>query len=63
MQIKHYLFQKDLYIPLDRKAQKLKEMIDDEWEILDQKALGAIGLSLALTIVFNISREKTTKTW
>ena len=30
-------------------------------EILDQKAIGAIRLSLASTIAFNVSREKTIK--
>ena len=36
-------------------------MSDGERGILDRKALGAIQLSLALTVAFNVSREKTTK--
>jgi len=36
-------------------------MTDGEWEVLDQKALGAIRLSLTSTVAFNISREKTTQ--
>jgi hypothetical protein len=34
---------------------------DEEWEILDIKALGTIQLSLAASVAFNISKEKTTK--
>ena len=36
-------------------------MKDEEWEILDRKALGTIRLSLAALVAFNISKEKTTK--
>jgi len=54
------MYQKDLYLPLDRKTQKPKKMSDGEWDILDQKALRAIRLSLASTVAFNVSREKTT---
>ena len=34
-------------------------MTDEEWEILDRKALGTIRLCLAALIAFNISKEKT----
>jgi ATP adenylyltransferase/5',5'''-P-1,P-4-tetraphosphate phosphorylase II len=34
---------------------------DEEWEVLDRKALGTIRLSLVTSIDFNISKEKTTK--
>ena len=61
MEIENYLYQKDVYLPLDEKAKKLKEMSDGKWKILDQKALKAIRLFLASTIAFNISREKKTK--
>ena len=61
IKIKEYMYQKDLYFPLSGKAQKLKEMYDDEWDILDWKALGAIWLSLASIVAFNVSREKTTQ--
>ena len=60
MQIKDHMYQKDLYLPLAGKAKKPKEMSDGEWDILDQKALGAIRLSLASTVAFNATREKTT---
>ena len=56
MQIKDYLFKKDLHLPLDGRTHKPKEISDSEWEILDRKALGAILLSLASTVVFNVSR-------
>jgi hypothetical protein len=36
-------------------------MKDEEWEVLDRKALGMIRLSLAASVAFNISKEKTTK--
>ena len=34
-------------------------MIDEEWEILDRKALKTIWLFLAASVAFNISKEKT----
>ena len=54
-----YLYQNDLYLPLGRKASKPMSMIDEEWEILDRKALGTIQLCLAASVDFNISKEKT----
>jgi hypothetical protein len=36
-------------------------MKDEEWEVLDRKALGMIQLSLATSVAFNISKEKTMK--
>jgi hypothetical protein len=40
---------------------KLMAMKDEEWEVLDRKALGTIRLSLEASVAFNISKEKTTK--
>ena len=60
MQIEDYLYQKDLYLPLGEKSKKPKDMTDDEWEILDRKALGTVRLSLAPSVAFNIKNEKTT---
>jgi hypothetical protein len=34
-------------------------MTDEEWEILDKKALGTIRLCLVASVAFNISKEKT----
>jgi hypothetical protein len=36
-------------------------MKDEEWKVLDRKALGTIRLSLAASVAFNISKEKTTR--
>ncbi|MGV7988975.1 hypothetical protein PJP10_31900, partial [Mycobacterium kansasii] len=56
-----YLYQKDLYIPLGGKEKKPEKMTDDEWFLLDRKALGTIRLSLSKSVAFNISKVKTTK--
>ena len=40
IQIEDYMYQKDLYLSLGGKAQKLREITDDELEVLDQKPLG-----------------------
>jgi hypothetical protein len=61
MQMEDYLYQKDLFLPLGGVAKKPTAMKDEEWEILDRKALGTIRLSLAASVAFNISKEKTTK--
>ena len=55
-----YLYQNYLYLPLGRKGNKPTSMIDEEWELLDRKALGTIRLCLAASVAFNISKEKTT---
>ena len=34
-------------------------MTDTEWDILDRKALGTIGLCLETSVPFNISKEMT----
>jgi hypothetical protein len=41
MQMEDYLYQKDLFLPLGIIAKKLT-MKDEEWEVLDRKALGTI---------------------
>jgi hypothetical protein len=61
MQMEYYLYQKDLFLPLNGVAKKSAAMKDEEWEILDRKALGTIWLSLAASVAFNISKENTTK--
>ena len=61
MKIKYYLYQKDLFLPLSGVAKKPVAMKDEEWEILDRKALGTIRLSMAVSIDFNILKEKTKK--
>ena len=61
MQMEDYLYQKDLYTPLSEKVNKPSSMTDAEWDLLDRKALGTIRLSLASSVLFNVSKEKTTK--
>jgi hypothetical protein len=56
-----YLCQKDLFLPLGRITKKSVATKDEEWEILDRKALGTIRLVLAASVAFNISKENTTK--
>ena len=56
-----YLYQKDLFLPLNGVAKKSVAMKDEKWEILDKKALGMIRLSLAASVAFNISKENTMK--
>ena len=60
MQMEDYLYQKDLYLPLGGKKKQPKDMDDEEWNILDRKALETIRLCLAASVAFNISKETTT---
>ncbi|KAH9309219.1 hypothetical protein KI387_037130, partial [Taxus chinensis] len=59
MQIEDYLYQRDLYLPLDEKSRPTK-MTDEEWNILDRKALGSIRLSLAASVASNITEDDST---
>jgi hypothetical protein len=61
MQMEYYLYQKDLFLPLGGIEKKSMTMKDEEWEVLDRKALGTIQLSLEASMAFNISKEKTMK--
>jgi hypothetical protein len=56
-----YLYQKDIFLPLGGITNKTTTMKDEEWEVLERKALGTIRLSLVASVAFNISKEKTTK--
>jgi hypothetical protein len=49
MQMEDYLYQKDLFLPLGRITKKSVATKDEEWEILDRKALGMIRLSLVVS--------------
>ena len=46
MQMEYYLYQKDLYLPLSGKTNMPTTMTDEEWNILDRKALKTIRLCL-----------------
>jgi hypothetical protein len=56
-----YLYQKDLYLLFSRKEKQSVSMKDEEWEVLDRKALGTIWLCLEALMSFNILKEKTMK--
>jgi hypothetical protein len=45
---------------LGGKEKKLTNMKDEEWEILDRRALGMVWLCLEALMAFKISKEKTT---
>jgi hypothetical protein len=61
MKMEDYLYHKDLFLPLGGIAKKSTTMKDEEWEVLDRKALGTIWLSLAASVDFNILKENTMK--
>ena len=61
IQMEDYLYQKDLYLPLGGKEKQPTAMKDEEWEVLDKKALGTIRLCLDSSVAFNISKEITTE--
>ena len=61
MQMEDYLYQKDLFLPLGGIAKKPTTMKDEEWEVLDKKALGMIQMCHGMLVAFNISKEKRMK--
>ena len=56
-----YLYQKYLWKSLEGKARNQGSMSNDEWDLLDIKALGSIQLCLAPSVAFNITKVKTTE--
>ena len=46
---------------MGEKTKQVVTMKYEEWEDLNRKALGTIRLCLALSVAFNISKEKKTK--
>ena len=58
MKMEEYLYQKDLYLSLGGKTKKSVTMKDEEYEVLNRKALGTIWLCLALSMTFNISKKR-----
>eukprot|EP00253_Pinus_taeda_P025004 PITA_25004 len=61
MQMEDYLYQKDLYLPLGGKSKKSTDMEDEEWNLLNRRALGTIRLCLAASVAFNILKETMTE--
>ena len=47
MQMEDYLYQKYLYLPLGGETNMPMSMTDEEWNLLDRKALGTVWLCLA----------------
>ena len=58
MQMEEYLYQKDLCLLFARKSKQPMAMKEEEWEVLDRKALGTIQLCLDSSVAFNILKEK-----
>ena len=56
-----YLYQKDLWKPLDGKSKNQGSMSNDDWDLLNRKVLGSIRLCLAPSMAFNIRKMKMTK--
>ena len=50
-----------MFLPLGGNTKQMVTMMDEEWEVLEKKALGKICFILPLLVAFNISKEKTTK--
>ena len=61
MKMEYYIYHKVIFLSLGRRMNNPTTMKDEEWEILDRKALGTIRLSPTTLVAFNISKEKTTK--
>ncbi|MCO5573129.1 hypothetical protein L7F22_026894 [Adiantum nelumboides] len=61
MQIEDYVYNKDLYMPLEGYEVKPSTMMDEAWKVLDRKALGTIRLCLASLMAFNIVKQNTMK--
>ena len=45
MQIEDYLYQKDLYLPLEGIEKKPTTMTEDAWKVLDRKAWEQFGFA------------------
>lgn len=57
MQIKDYLYGKDLYqLLMEEKPEEISEI---DWKVLGRKILSVVRLSLSLNVLFNISKETT----
>eukprot|EP00253_Pinus_taeda_P022417 PITA_22417 len=50
MQMEYYLYQKDLYVPLGGKTKMSTGMTNEEWNLLDRKALEIVRLCLTASM-------------
>eukprot|EP00253_Pinus_taeda_P023019 PITA_23019 len=60
MEMEDYLYHKDLYLSLGGKTKMLMGMTDEEWNLLDRKALRIVRLCHAASVAFNILKETMT---
>lgn len=58
MQIEDYPYDKDLYQPLKSKPEKMEQ---EEWELLDRKAMSVIRLSLSRDVAYHTITSRSTK--
>ena len=58
MQIEDYLYQKKLHEPLSET--KPEGTSASDWKLLDRQALGAVRLTLAKNVAYNVMKETTT---
>ena len=58
MQIEDYLYGKELHAPL--LGSKPADMKDEDWTLLDRKALSVIRLSLSRNVAFHTAKAKST---
>ena len=58
MKMEDYLYHKYMYLSLGGKEKQLVAMKEEEWEVLDRKALGTIWLCLDSSVAFNISKTE-----
>jgi acyl-activating enzyme 14 len=61
MQMEDYLYQKDLFLPLQGAEGKPAAMEEGKWKVLDRKALATIRLNLHQHVTYNVSQATTTK--
>ena len=59
MQMEDYLYQKDLWKPLEGKSKNEGSMSNDEWDLLNKNALENIRLCLEPLVAFNVKKVKT----
>lgn len=58
MQIKDYLYQRNMHLPISKKKLRLVKEIG--WDSLNRESLGVVWLTFAHNIMFKIMKEKTT---
>jgi hypothetical protein len=61
MQMEDYLYHRDIFLPFGIITKNMVSMKEEEWEVVERKAVGTIRLSLATSMDFNISKENTMK--